>query len=601
MDPKRFQRLLARTFAAPIIVIGFLAGTLLWLNSRQDRLLSAVDHSDQVIMQAGRLLRLVVDQETGMRGYLLTGDSSFLDPYDKSAAHIEDTLQTLTRLVADDSSQLQRIQRLRSLYSQWQQYSRQMIVGRQSGVDFASSEHNLVGKALMDNIRETREEFVNEEQHLRDARVAAVRRDGRIVWAASIGLAIALAALLAFITRRQVLEISGSYRAALDEVQKHADEVSGTREQLAAVLASMAEGLYQLDTEGRLVYLNPAGERLLGYRLEEIRGKNMHDVVHSHTPDGHGRTWEDCPLLAVVKKGVPYHAPEDHLVRKDGSFLPVETSSSPIVIKGQVIGAVLTFRDLTDRKRSERALRASDKLAATGRIAATLAHEINNPLDAVGNLLYLLNQKPHDVEGHELLQTANQELQRVLQITRNMLGMHREAQAPVPVKLTEMLDGILNLYERKLQMSRIRVERRYDDPGEVLVFPGELRQVLSNLFGNAVEAIGTRGGKIVVHVHSDHERHSSRRPGARVVIADDGPGIPEEHRKQIFEPFFTTKAEKGTGIGLWISNDIVQKHEGKMSMRSSTRLGRSGTVFSIFLPRKQSLVAAEGDRFPANA
>jgi PAS domain S-box-containing protein len=603
MNPKRFQRLLARTFAAPIIVIGVLAGTLLWLNSRQARSLNAVDHSDRVILQAGRVLRLIVDQETGMRGYLLTGDPRFLEPYDKSAAPIELTLQQLTQLVADHPAQLQRIQRLRGLYSQWQQYSRDVIAARQSGGDYQSSERSLVGKALMDSLREAREEFVDEEQRLRDARVLAVRRDGQTVWTASIALAIVLAVLLAFITRRQVLEISGSYSAALAEAQKRADEVSRTREQLAAVLASMAEGLYQLDTEGGLVYLNPAGERLLGYRLEEIRGRNMHDVVHSSTPDGHGRAWQDCPLLAVVKKGVSYHAPEDYLVRKDGTFLPVEATSSPIVIKGEVVGAVLTFRDLTDRKRSERALRASDKLAATGRIAATLAHEINNPLDAVGNLLYLLNQKPLDVDGRELLQIANQELQRVLQITRNMLSMHREAQAPVPVKITEMLDGVLHLYERKLQLSRIRVERRFEDPGEVLVFPGEIRQVLSNLLGNAVEAMGTRGGRIIAHVYSDHERQNRDRDGVRVIIADDGPGIPKEHRKEIFEPFFTTKAEKGTGLGLWISQDIVQKHEGKMSMRSSTRVGHSGTIFSIFLPRMKKLVAAEDEarRYPASA
>ncbi|MBV9609263.1 MAG: CHASE3 domain-containing protein [Acidobacteria bacterium] len=601
MDSKRFQRLLARTFAAPIIVIGVLAGALLWLNSRQEASISALDTYDRVILESGRVLRLMIDQETGMRGYLLTGDARFLEPYDKAAPTLEDALRTLTRLVADNPAQIGRIQRLHSAYANWQRYSQEMISARQQGGDYQSSERNIAGKALMDDIREQRESFVNEEQRLRDQRVQAVRRDGQIVWAGSVGLAMLLAALLAFITRRQVLKITGSYREALDDAQRRAAELSGTREQLAAVLASMAEGLYQLDTEGRLVYLNPAAERLLGYRLEEIRGQNMHDVVHSRTPDGHGRSWEDCPLVAVVKKGVEYHAPEDYLVRKDGSFLPVETTSSPIVINGKIFGAVLTFRDLTDRKRSERALRSSDKLAATGRIAATLAHEINNPLDAVGNLLYLLKDKPQDRESRELVDTARQELQRVLQITRNMLSMHREAQEPVAVKMTEMLDGVLSLYERKLKLSRIQVERRYDDPGEVLVFPGEVRQVVSNLLGNAVEAMGTRGGKVITHVYLDHERHNSDRPGVRVVIADDGPGIPEEHRKKIFEPFYTTKAEKGTGLGLWISQDIVQKHEGKMSMRSSTNPGRSGTVFSIFLPRKQRLVAALERTFPASA
>ncbi len=584
MDQTEFQSLLKRTLALPVVLIAALAGTLLWLNNRQDASLAWVDHTDQVLTESSRIMRAVTEESSSLRGYLLTGDSAFLGPLYSAQAEISTRFQRLTQLTIDNPAQLQRVQQMRAAYGDWEAYAHQMMAAEQSHADVRSVAANTPGSEILQRIRAQNQAFADQEQRLRDQRVARARADGRNEWIAAIVLSLVLAVVLGITTRRRMIQISRSYLQALIASRHRSAALEETRNELDAVLSSMADGLYHLDTQGRLVYLNPAGERLLGYRLEEIRGQNMHDVVHSHTPEIQHRSWEECPLRQAVTQGIPYHVDEDHLVRKDGSMFPIEATGAPLILDGTVAGAVLTFRDLTERKRSERALQISDKLATAGRLATAIAHEINNPLDTIGSMLYLLQDRDLDPESRQLVRDAREELARVGQITRNMLGLQRETQNPVAVKLPELLDGLLSLYERRLAMSRVRVERRYESSGEICAFPGEMRQVFSNLIANSLDAIGTRGGRILLHVYSGVEWGNSHRSGVRVTIADDGPGIPVQDREHLFEPFFTTKAEKGTGLGLWVSYGIIRRHQGTMRVHTSTRPGRSGTVFSIFLP-----------------
>ena len=268
-----------------------------------------------------------------------------------------------------------------------------------------------------------------------------------------------------------------------------------------------------------------------------------------------------------------------------GRKLTVEYNVAPVYYKGHFIGAVLSFRDIAERRRAEDALRSSERLASTGRIAATISHELNNPLESVHYLVYLLNQSANLGEKErKYLQTAEQELGRMEQIVKQTLGFHRQASAPIPINLGELLKGILLLYSRKLERKKICVVERYDYTGEVPGFPAEIRQVISNLIVNAVEAMHD-GGRLTLHVKKTHEwKGSERRPGALISVLDNGPGIKEEARHHLFEPFFTTKGEKGTGIGLWVSSGIAQKHRGSIRVRSSDRPGRSYTCFSVFLP-----------------
>lgn len=277
---------------------------------------------------------------------------------------------------------------------------------------------------------------------------------------------------------------------------------------------------------------------------------------------------------------IEHHATER--IRKDGTRLIVDLSLSPLRNeRGEIIGASSIAHDITAQKRAEEALRRNEKLATAGRLAAAVAHEINNPLEAVSNLIYLARQHPENPGQH--LEMAEKEVQHVAEVAQQMLGFVRENASPMPLDVSETLDQVLQLYLRRLDGKHIRIEKRYEGHVEIRGFAGELRQLFSNLIINAVDAMD-EGGRLTLHVARSCEWSNGRRPGARVTVADNGSGIPPGHMARIFEPFYTTKGDSGTGLGLWLSHGIVQKHGGWIRVRSRTTTGASGTVFSVFLP-----------------
>lgn len=240
--------------------------------------------------------------------------------------------------------------------------------------------------------------------------------------------------------------------------------------------------------------------------------------------------------------------------------------------------------DTTSNKLAEDALRKSEKLAAAGRLAATIAHEINNPLEAVTNLLYILRANDKwDNNARTYVAQAEHELARIAHVTRQTLGFYRETTSPQVMDLPKIVDEALSLYLPRIQAKHIRLSREYDQTVKVTGLPGEIRQVVSNLVANAIDALPPAGA-LRVRVRQCRELNNSHRPGGRIVIADSGSGITRDHRKKLFEPFYTTKQDVGTGLGLWVSREIVQKHGGNITLRSSVAPGRTGTVFSIFLP-----------------
>jgi len=240
--------------------------------------------------------------------------------------------------------------------------------------------------------------------------------------------------------------------------------------------------------------------------------------------------------------------------------------------------------DITSNKLAEDALRRSEKLAAAGRLAATIAHEINNPLEAVTNLLYILrvNDKWDD-NARSYLAQAEHELARIAHVARQTLGFYRDTTSPHLMDLPKIVDEVLSLYLPRIQAKNIRLSREYDKTLQITGLPGEIRQVVSNLVANAIDALPAEGA-LRIRVHHARELANSQRPGGKIVIADTGSGISPAHRKKLFEPFYTTKQDVGTGLGLWVSREIVQKHGGNITLRSSVAPGNSGTVFSIFLP-----------------
>lgn len=240
--------------------------------------------------------------------------------------------------------------------------------------------------------------------------------------------------------------------------------------------------------------------------------------------------------------------------------------------------------DITSNKLAEDALRKSEKLAAAGRLAATIAHEINNPLEAVTNLLYLIRlNDAWDDTARSYVAQAEHELARIAHVTRQTLGFYRDTTLPHRMDLPKIVEEVLSLYLPRIQAKNIRLSREYEETVQVSGLAGEIRQVISNLVANAIDALPMEGA-LRIRVHHGRELANSNRPGGRIVIADTGGGIAPDHRKKLFEPFYTTKQDVGTGLGLWVSREIVQKHGGSITLRSCTVPGRSGTVFSIFLP-----------------
>ena len=240
--------------------------------------------------------------------------------------------------------------------------------------------------------------------------------------------------------------------------------------------------------------------------------------------------------------------------------------------------------DITNNKLAEDALRKSEKLAAAGRLAATIAHEINNPLEAVTNLLYILrlNDKWDD-NARSYVAQAEHELARIAHVARQTLGFYRDTTSPHLMNLPKIVNEVLSLYLPRIQAKHIRLSREFDETVQITGLAGEIRQVVSNLVANAIDALPAKG-TLRIRVHHAKELTNSDRAGGKIVIADTGSGISPAHRKKLFEPFYTTKQDVGTGLGLWVSREIVQKHGGNITLRSSVAPGRSGTVFSIFLP-----------------
>jgi signal transduction histidine kinase len=240
-------------------------------------------------------------------------------------------------------------------------------------------------------------------------------------------------------------------------------------------------------------------------------------------------------------------------------------------------------RDITAQLKAEDALRKTERLAAMGRVAGIIAHEINNPLEAITSAFYLLRDHPSlDEEARYLAKLGEEELRRVAHITRQTLGFYRESKHPVEVSISALLDEILELQTRRMEFNNISLNKQYRSKGTISGFPVELKQVFLNLIGNAVQAMPD-GGMLRLHVFESSWQHH-QRPEVCISICDTGTGIDPEDAKHLLEPFFTTKSTKGTGLGLWISKGIVQKYGGAIRFRSASLTGRNITCFQVRLP-----------------
>jgi len=347
------------------------------------------------------------------------------------------------------------------------------------------------------------------------------------------------------------------------------------RLQLAAIVDSSDDAIISKNLQGIITSWNAAATRLFGYLPEEIVGKSVLTLIPDELHD------EEPEILRKVTSGERIDHYETIRRRKDGARLHISLTISPIRdATGTVVGISKIARDITQRKLTEAALVESERMAAIGRLAASIAHEVNNPLEAILNLSYLLEGHPSlDEEARGYTKMLLSEVVRVGEITRRTLSFYRDNSQPVEIDMVSLVDVVLKLHQPLMTQRSIRLDTNFGRPAYVLGRRGELSQVFTNLIGNAIDAL-PQGGCIRVCV-----RCAAKDDGASVTVADSGPGIPQDLREKIFQPFFSTKQTKGTGLGLWISQSIVRKYGGSIRLRTQTEpIPRTGTLFRVTLP-----------------
>jgi len=357
--------------------------------------------------------------------------------------------------------------------------------------------------------------------------------------------------------------------------------------QFRGTIDSMSEGLYVIDTDGNRLLTNPAYLRIHGFDTgcsPQFAASISPLLERYDCLKGTLLAPEQWPVSRALR-GETVVQFQQRVRRKDtGREVIVSVNATPVRDRaGKILMAVVTIQDITASKQAEQALIRSEKLASVGRMAASIAHEINNPLAAVTNALFLARTNADDAASlRQYLDLADDELKRVSHIARQTLGFYRESSAPAPVSVSSVMDAAVDLLRGKIKVKRAVIEKQYDGDFQVTGVPGELRQVFSNLLTNSLDAIG-EDGTIKLRV-SMATCVNDGQPRIRVTVADNGTGIAAAALPRIFEPLFTTKESTGSGLGLWVSKQLIEKHGASIRVRSRTNRDRRGTVFSIVLP-----------------
>jgi signal transduction histidine kinase len=359
-------------------------------------------------------------------------------------------------------------------------------------------------------------------------------------------------------------------------------------EELAAMFERMPALMFiSHDPECHRMTANATGSQVYGVAPGQNVSANAPDseriAIQHFDPSGRELRSEELPMQRAASTGRPVENTELQVSLPDGRRVWIWGNATPLfAADGKVRGAISTFFDVSWQKQMEGALRANERLALAGRLSATIAHEIHNPLDTVGNALFLLKQKIlGQPEARELLDIAQKEVARVAEISRNLLNLNRDSREASMVSPSKLLDDSVALIERTLVHGSRRIQLAYDPDEMIEAYPSELRQVFTNVLRNAVEAT-SEGGSIRISTERFHQAGSD---GVLIKIVDDGVGIPENFRSRLFSAFVTSKGENGTGLGLWVSRSIVQRHGGTIAI-ASNKDGSQGATVSVFLPLK---------------
>jgi two-component system CheB/CheR fusion protein len=371
----------------------------------------------------------------------------------------------------------------------------------------------------------------------------------------------------------------------IDAIKKRNEELLLAGDLTMSIIETMPQPVLVLTAELRVLMANQSFYRCFGAEPVSTLSQYVYDL-------GHGQ-WNKSNLRFLLEEVLPEHTDfTNHEVVFEfpeigwrsfilsGRYMKQEPDIAPLIL--------LSFTDTTQRKKTEAALIQSEKLAVASRLAASVAHEVNNPLAAITNLLYLASTGDDLEVAQKYSAQALEEVARVSQLTQQTLKFYRQASAPSSVQISEVVDSLLLLFRGKLLDSKITVDRQFGDEPPIVCLAGDLRQIFANIIVNAIDAMRF-GGRLVIRVSEAVDWRDRKTPGIRITFADSGTGMSMETRRRIYEPFFTTKQdETGTGLGMWVSAQIVERLSADLRVWSTTRPGMSGSAFSLFVPLQVS-------------
>ena len=554
----------------PLLALLTLAGATLWTAGALDTRLEEVDRSDHVIEQGQLLLTAAIDMEASARGYFLSGDDRFLDPYKQAQEIVEPVYVRLRQSVEGGPAQQARLDRFYDAYLQWHRLTDEDLLLRRTGNREFRLTDALSRKAQMDALRNYLREFEVAAVQLREERNTTAHQ---LWWWSKLGWAVLGSTLclgISIFIFKRTLIMSAAFTATL------ATETQMMRERVGALILATSEIVYHMSPDWSEM------RHLMGFGLLADTSEPDRDWMNKYIhPEDQARV--SATIADAISRKKVFSL--EHRIRHlDGTLGWTSSRAIPLLNKdGELFEWLGVATDITARKLSDENMLANGKLVVAGRMAAAIAHEINNPLAAVMNTVYLAKTNSRDpVLVRKYLEIAEEELNNVSHITRQTLGFYHESSNPAPVSVNSILDLTIVLLRGKIKSKAVRIVKQYKDELLTSGVAGELRQVFSNLVLNSIEAV--KGDGVITLRVSKSTCVNTGKPRIRISVSDNGKGIKPETASRIFEPLFTTKEGTGTGLGLWVSKQIIEKHGGSIRGHSNSRSPFNCTVFSVLLP-----------------